>query len=91
MLATFPGISPLSTDRWADTWYWSLTPLAASRLFGEIFGDENVEVRSRGNVLTSAAFLYGMATHELFPDELRPADPQFPFLVTARAFRPRTG
>ena len=29
VLATFPGISPLSTDRWAETWYWSLTPLSS--------------------------------------------------------------
>ena len=30
VLATFPGISPLSSDRWAESWYWALTPLAAA-------------------------------------------------------------
>ena len=88
VLATFPGISPLSTDRWSETWYWALTPLAAKRLFGEVFGPENVEVAAFGNVLTSVAFLEGMATSELRRRELSFHDPQFPMLVTVRAFRP---
>jgi glycosyltransferase involved in cell wall biosynthesis/SAM-dependent methyltransferase len=67
VLATFPGISPISTDRWAATWHWALTPLSATRLFGEVFGPENVEVTAYGNVLTSLAFLEGMAAHELRP------------------------
>ena len=44
LLLTVPGISPVSTDRWAETWYWSLTPHAARRLFAEAFGGGEVEV-----------------------------------------------
>jgi glycosyltransferase involved in cell wall biosynthesis len=88
VLATVPGISPLSTDRWADTWYWSLTPLSATRLFGDAFGPENVEVAAGGNVLASVAFLEGMAAEELRRRELESMDPQFPLLITIRAYRP---
>jgi hypothetical protein len=88
LLATFPGISAISADQWADTWYWSLTPLAASRLFHPPFGSENVEITHHGNVLTSVAFLQGMATHELRPTELNTPDAQFPMLITVRALRP---
>lgn len=90
LLATFPGISPISTDRWAQTWYWSLTPLSATRLFGEVFGADNVEVLAYGNVLTSVAFLEGMASRELRRNELETHDPQFPMVVTVRAYRPQT-
>ncbi len=88
LLATFPGISPLATDRWADTWYWSLTPLAATRLFSEVFGAGNVEVVAHGNVQTSVGFLQGLATDEVPEAALRWHDPQFPLLVTVRASRP---
>jgi SAM-dependent methyltransferase len=88
LLTTSPGISPLSTDRWADTWYWALTPLSAARLFGDVFGSENVHVSAHGNVLTCVAFLTGMATHELRRRELDLDDPQFPMLVTVRATKP---
>ncbi len=87
VLATFPGITPLSTDRWAETWYWSLTPLSARRLFDEAFRSENVDVTAHGNVLTSIAFLQGLAAGELPPDQLDTHDPQFPMLVTVRAVK----
>jgi glycosyltransferase involved in cell wall biosynthesis len=88
VLATFPGISPLSTDEWADTWHWALTPLSAARLFVDRFGHECVEVASYGNVLTSVAFLQGLSAGELRPHELAHRDPQFPMLVSVRARRP---
>jgi SAM-dependent methyltransferase len=90
LLATVPGISPISNDLWAGSWYWSLTPLSAVRLFGDEFGPENVEVEACGNVLTSVAFLEGMATDELHRHELDAGDPQFPMLITVRAYRRRT-
>lgn len=87
VLATFPGISPLSTDRWAETWYWALTPLAARHLFSDVFGPDQVDVAAHGNVLTSVAFLEGMATRELPRGALEADDPQFPMLVTVRAVK----
>jgi hypothetical protein len=88
LLTTFPGITQLSNDEWAETWYWALTPLSAGRLFGDVFGPDNVEVTTHGNVLTSIAFLEGLATRELRRGELDVHDPQFPMLITVKATRP---
>lgn len=90
VLATFPGISPISSDVWAGSWNWALTPLSARRLFEEVFGEDNVEVRAYGNVLSSVAFLEGMAAQELRPAELDHLDSQYPMLVAVRAQRPLT-
>jgi SAM-dependent methyltransferase len=87
LLLTVPGISPVSTDRWADTWYWALTPHAARRLFVEAFPGGEVEVTAHGNVLAAVAFLEGLAADELRSRELDVVDPQFPVLVTVRADR----
>ncbi|MBA8794246.1 glycosyltransferase involved in cell wall biosynthesis/SAM-dependent methyltransferase [Friedmanniella endophytica] len=87
LLLTVPGISQVATDRWAETWYWSLTPTAARRLFEPVFDDGEVEVRSWGNVLSSTAFLTGLAVHELSADALDPTDPQYPLVVGVRATR----
>jgi SAM-dependent methyltransferase len=91
VLATVPGISQVSLDEWAATWYWSLTPLAAARLFGDVFGPENVEAQGWGNVKASTAFLQGMAAEELREADLWLIDPQYPLLVTVRALRAPDG
>ena len=87
VLATVPGISQTSSDQWSRTWYWSLTPLAADRLFSDVFGPDQVEVSAYGNVLSSVAFLHGMAAEELRPAELDVRDSNYPLLVTVRAVR----
>jgi SAM-dependent methyltransferase len=65
--------------------YWRMTAAACSRLFGDAFPGGEVEVRSRGNMLTSVAFLIGMAAEELSTRELERDDPFFPLIVTVRA------
>nr|WP_231126652.1 glycosyltransferase [Motilibacter aurantiacus] len=88
VLATVPGISPVSEDRWAETWYWSLTPRSARLLFEEAFAPDLVEVRHWGNVLSAVAFVEGLAAQELRPHELATVDPQYPVTVAVRAFKP---
>jgi SAM-dependent methyltransferase len=84
LLCTVPVVSRI--DRLElESEYWRLTPAACSRLFGDIFGRDNVVVHTRGNVLTAVAFLLGMAAEELSPDELATDDPFHPLLVTVRA------
>lgn len=87
VLATVPGISQVSADEWRHGWYWSLTPAAAGRLFGDEFGPDAVDVRSYGNVLTASSFLQGLSAGELRPAELDHQDPQFPMVVAVRAVR----
>jgi SAM-dependent methyltransferase len=88
LLATVPGISQVSSEPgqpWRD--HWRLTCAAVSRAFGDVFGAENVSVRGYGNVLTSIAFLHGIAAEELTPNELGFRDAAYDLLVGVRARR----
>lgn len=89
ILATFPGISPISRydmERWG--YYWGFTSLSARRLFGEVFPESGVQVKAYGNVLAATAFLYGMATEELRQEELEYADPDYEVIISVRARKP---
>ncbi len=92
VLATVPGISQISRydmDRWGD--FWRFTTLSAGRLFGDVFGQEHVEIVSCGSVLTAIAHLHGIAAQELRADELDHDDQDYQVLITIRAVkRPRT-
>jgi hypothetical protein len=91
LLATMPGISQISSDGrrdWGD--WWRFTSDSARRLFGDVYGPENVEVEPHGNVLSSACFLYGFAAEELDEAELAHRDDAFELLMTVRAVKPPT-
>ena len=88
LLATVPGISQISRydmDRWGD--YWRFTDASIRRLFGDVFGPENVAVQTHGNVLAAIAFLEGLAAEELDAAELRSHDPDYQVLITVRAVK----
>jgi SAM-dependent methyltransferase len=88
LLATFPGISRISSDpdhAWLDQ--WRLTGVSSRRIFGEVFGDDNVTVHGYGNVLSAIAFLHGLAAEELDQDELDFRDPAYDLLIGVRATR----
>jgi glycosyltransferase involved in cell wall biosynthesis len=87
LLATFPGISQISDDRWRDSWHWAFTHLSARRLFEEIFPTTNVCVEVRGNVLTAIAFLHGLAAEELRQDELDYRDDHYEVSILVRAVK----
>ncbi len=91
LLATVPGISQVDRGEWADSWYWSLTPGAAQRLFEEDFPAASLAVEAHGNVLAAIAFLEGLASHELRASELEVDDPAYPLIVTIRAVRDAPG
>lgn len=84
LLVTVPSIT--RNDRLLlQSDYWRFTAAACTRLFGDVFGNGNVDVRSHGNVLAAAAFLNGIAREELSARNLKSEDPLFPVIVTARA------
>jgi SAM-dependent methyltransferase len=92
LLATFPGISPISRydmDRWGD--YWRFTTRSLARLFEEVFPGYEVEVEAHGNVLVAAAFLFGLAAEDLDENELDYHDSDYQLLLTVRACMPRSG
>lgn len=84
ILCTVPVVSRIDRAT-LDSEYWRLTAAACSRLFGEVFGEDNVTVRAGGNVLAAVAFLVGMAAEELSVRELEEQDAFFPVVVTVRA------
>jgi SAM-dependent methyltransferase len=87
-LISIPGISQISRydmDRWGD--YWRFTDASARRLFGDVFGPENVAVSTYGNVLTACAFLHGLAVEEFRKEELDYHDQDYQVTVGIRAVR----
>jgi SAM-dependent methyltransferase len=88
-LTTVPGISKISRydmDRWG--YYWSFTSQSIRRLFEEVFPSDHVEVEVFGNILSSIAFLHGLATSELKRKQLDYSDPDFELIITIRAQKP---
>jgi SAM-dependent methyltransferase len=87
LLVTVPGITRISHQEWAGSWYWLFTSASAKRLFGDIFGQSNVEVQAFGNVLTAISFLHGLAKEELHPAELDYRDRDYEVIVCVRAVK----
>lgn len=88
VLLTVPGISRIDRGEWGAAWFWSLTPVAITRLFGAVFGADNVRVESHGNVFAATAFLQGLAVEDVDSAKLDVHDPCFPVIVAVRARKP---
>jgi len=90
VFVTVPGIAKISqpgTEVWEDQWRFTLA--SARRLFEEAFDPANVTVEAYGNVLSAAAFLYGLATEDLRRDELDVRDPEYQLLIAVTAVKGR--
>ena len=88
VLATVPGISQIvryDMDRWGD--YWRFTSLSARRLFECGFPGGEVTIETCGNVLAATAFLQGLSSRDLRPDELDYRDPDYEVVITIRAVK----
>jgi SAM-dependent methyltransferase len=84
-LVTVPTVSAIAESHWPDV--WRFTPSGCRALFDQVFGADNVVVEAHGNLLSSIAFLHGIAAEELEPRELDVADPRYPVIVSVRAVR----
>lgn len=85
LLVTVPALSRLAGQGFTD--YWRFTPAACTRLFADVFGEEQVTVSAFGNVLSAIAFLEGMACEELSKWELDVIDERYPVLLAVRAVK----
>jgi SAM-dependent methyltransferase len=86
LFVTVPGISHIcrpDADLGGD--FWRFTTWSMRRLFEEHFAPEEVTVEAYGNVLSSIAFLEGLAAEELKAHELDARDPDYELLVAVRA------
>jgi SAM-dependent methyltransferase len=87
-LVTVPGLTRMLSDaehQWGHC--WGFTTFSLGRIFREEFPGGTIEVASCGNVLSTTAFFYGLATDELRPHELDHHDPEIELLVTLRAVK----
>lgn len=64
--------------------FWRLTDRSLTRLITDNTDCEDFEVEAHGNLVTSMAFLMGMASEELTQEELDHRDFRFPIVVAAR-------
>jgi hypothetical protein len=87
LLATVPVTSRISHGLASDGEWWRFTVGSCRRLFGDTFGAGNVAVRSYGSMLTSIAFLAGVAAEEMTMTELNRQDAHFPVIVAVRAVK----
>lgn len=90
LLMTCHGISQISRfdmGNWGE--YWRFTTLSVQKLCSEVFPGDHVTVHAYGNVLTAAAFLYGLTAGELHQEELDYRDPDYELILGVRATKPR--
>jgi glycosyltransferase involved in cell wall biosynthesis/SAM-dependent methyltransferase len=92
LLCTIPAVSRVNYENGGleSGDFWRLTGAAAQRLFADVFGSENITVETHGNVRVCAAFLYGLAAHEVSPEDLSFQDPWFPLIHCVRAVRSKS-
>ncbi len=88
LLATVPGMSQTSPhEDWGDRWAWGFTRVSARGLVAEAFTGGTVEVEAFGNVVTSIAYLHGLASDELTREELEHTDPEYQLSIGIRALK----
>jgi len=85
LLATAPGTTPVGQGEWGPFWCWSVTENALSRLLGASFANENLSVRSYGNLIGATTFLHAAAAEEVGTKRLQRSNPAYPVIVAARA------
>ena len=87
LLVTVPWASPIDRGEWGADWFWSISPIGLERLLQEAFGPDSQAVTAYGNVKVAAAFLYGLAEHELRPSDFEVHDQYCPVIVAGRAVK----
>lgn len=83
-LITVSGISQISRYD-ADLWgyYYSFHKDSVKKLFELLFGKENVEVKSYGNVKIAMALLYGLCYEDLQENDFAENDEDYPVIISA--------
>jgi glycosyltransferase involved in cell wall biosynthesis len=87
LLLTVPGISHIAQDQWSKYWLWSFTDASIQRIMQEHFSEENITIKTYGNVLVASAFLYGMGLPEIKKEQLDYHDPHYQVIITVKAIK----
>ena len=88
LLLTVPALGRHDARKGFDHDRWRLTRTGLEVLVADLAG-ARPSITSYGNVLSCAAFLYGLSGEELSSEELRLGDPEFPLIVAARIQKDR--
>ena len=81
---TVSGISQISRYD-ADLWgsYFGFHEGAMRALFEPVFGAENIEIVTYGNVKTAMAMLYGLCAEDLQEEDFWITDKDYPLILAA--------
>ncbi len=88
VLATVAGISQISryeADNWGD--FYSFHEDAVKRIFGEVFGEENIQVECYGNVKTALSLLYGLCSEDLTEEDFAYRDMDYQVVIGVAAHK----
>ena len=85
---TVAGISQISRYD-ADEWdsYFAFHEDAMRKLFVPLFGEENVDVQTHGNMKTAIALLYGLSYEDLKPKDFEVVDKDYPVIITTALYK----
>ncbi len=81
-LLTVAGISQVSRyddDRWGH--YFGFYETGIRKLCSSVFGEENVETEVYGNVKTAVAMLYGLCCEDLYLEDFKVHDKDYPVII----------
>lgn len=88
-LGTVAGLSQISRydmDRWGD--YWRFTDLSIKKMFEEVFGVGQVEIKIYGNALAATAFIQGLAVEDILSvKKMMQGDNNFQLIIGIRAVK----
>lgn len=91
LLVTFPCASRVCVEYGPDGDFWRATEAGVRRLVASVFGERAVSTVTLGNVLTTTAFVQGLAAHELPAAKFDEHDPSNPTLIGVRALKAASG
>ena len=90
VLMTTHGTSKIARRLGRDDWgeYWRLTAQGIDALVRDAAPDAELTVKSYGNVMSAAAFLFGLSVEDLKAEELASEDEDFEVIIGARIRKP---
>jgi hypothetical protein len=89
LLITVPGITQISRyDMEQSGHYWSFTDISLRKMLEKVVPADNIKIETFGNVKAAAAFLYGLAQHEIPQNDLDYLDVDYQVIITAVVRKP---
>ncbi len=85
LLLTVPGLSQIDQGEWGSNWFWSFTSKSMKLVMEKTFPQSEISIETFGNVLSSAAYLYGMGINEMSKEDMDYRDPCYQQIIAVKA------